>query len=245
MLSDTAWRSRSPSTTRRSRCARSSAMRDPGCDGRRNPAARRRGCDLDHDRPVAGRADRCVEPRCPSRRAHQLKHSGWTPGPHRHRHDLDQPRPARRPRPPPHDAPLLASTTTAADEPPALPDPDQLHALDTEHPTTPSPSTRRCTPRSDAPPPSSSRPRLRRTAGTSGLVDAAAVHGARQSAVAELPERQASLRPAPRSADSPPRDTRRTHGQLRRGGRGRWGSRAERCGGARAVAAQRAGGRRG
>ena len=101
-------------------------VRDRTCDGPLGTAVTARRCDLDHDRPWPAGPTAAWNLAARSRRAHRLKHAGWTPARTttgtRWTSPAGQSAPTtdhRQPHPP-------------LDPHARLPDPDQLHHLEAE-----------------------------------------------------------------------------------------------------------------
>ena len=132
VLTDTAWRTEAqhdPSDPLREL----TNLCDRVCDGPTQPRTRASRCDLDHDRAYPAGPTAAWNLVSRSRRAHQLKHAGWDPVRTATGTTWTSPTgvivrvPTHR-RPAPgvdHDPELL----------PALPDPDQLHAVDADQHT--------------------------------------------------------------------------------------------------------------
>ena len=132
VMTDTAWRTEDqhdPSDPLRELVT----VRDRVCDGPTQPRTRASRCDLDHDRAYPAGPTAAWNLVSRSRRAHQLKHAGWDPVRTATGTTWTSPTgvivrvPAHR-RPAP-------GVDRDPDLPPALPDPDQLHAVDADQHT--------------------------------------------------------------------------------------------------------------
>ena len=148
VMTDTAWRTEAqhdPSDPLREL----TALRDRVCDGPTQPRTRASRCDLDHDRAYPAGPTAAWNLVSRSRRAHQLKHAGWDPVRTADGTTWTSPTGVivhvpthRRPAPGVDREPGVR---------PTLPDPDELHAVDTDqhtavtdhHPLLPPQRTRR------------------------------------------------------------------------------------------------------
>ncbi len=130
VMSDVAWRTEAdhdPSQLLRE----FTAVRDRACDGPTQPRTRASRCDLDHDQawPAGPTAAWNLVSR--SRRAHQLKHAGWTPERSAAGTTWTSPTGVIV-RVPTHRRPAPGIDHDPDGQLPALPDPDELHAVDTD-----------------------------------------------------------------------------------------------------------------
>ena len=154
VMSDTAWRTEpehDPSQPLRD----FTAVRDRTCDGPTQPRTRASNCDLDHDRAWPHGPTAAWNLVSRSRRAHQLKHAGWTPVRTATGTTWTSPTgqvvevPAQR-------RPAPGTDRDPEGQSPVLPDPRQLHAVDTDQHTPVTDRPPLITPRprnSDDPPP--------------------------------------------------------------------------------------------
>jgi len=106
-------------------------LRDRTCDGPTQPRSPASTCDLDHDRPHPHGPTAAWNLAARSRRTHQLKHDGWHPV--RTTTGTTWTSPAGQSvHTPNHQRPAPGADADLAGQPPVLPDPEQLAALDTD-----------------------------------------------------------------------------------------------------------------
>jgi hypothetical protein len=154
VMTDTAWRTErdhDPSQPLRD----FTAVRDRSCDGPTQPRTPASRCDLDHDRAFPHGPTAAWNLVSRSRRAHQLKHAGWHPVRTETGTTWTSPT-GQVVRVPAHRRPAPGIDVDLTGRPVRLPDPDRLHAVDTDqhtpvtdhHPLVPPQQ-----PRHDEPPP--------------------------------------------------------------------------------------------